>query len=747
MVPGVVRLLSSGSAAAALRQRWPVVVVAILFLAGLTDASLLAADQPAPLGLRAEARGSDLVVAYVVPAGLASDVGVRPGDAILQVDGAPASARDGDRIPGARTATILANDETLIELRAESSPFLRAPLQRVAFLVTAWAFVLVGGAVFVLATDVEAAGLLLAMSTSAASALTVAIATAARPAWGLSAEYVSVLTFALSTLLFFLRFPLRRDRTPAGRRALRASLVATIAVLIGYAWAFASGQGGYTQLRQAAFGLVGVELLAALGLALWPAGGSGRSLSPLLALGTAAGLGPFTVLSLAPSLLGRDYLVDPEIAILGLAALPVSLGAAILRGDVPGITRLVRRGSIALLVWTLLLAASAETAAWVYAQGGWSHPPPSPAWLAIEVALIVAIFPFLQARLRRSLEGWLLRDSYDYAAALERLSSEVTQLTNTEAITSHVLSRLGRLLDLAWSSLELDGKRHLWGAPVSTGPPAARVPLVADGRRLGVLALGPKRHDVELSAEDVALVRTFAPLLATVLQNVHLVERLAEQVSELRDRELALTELSARLMRVQEEERRRVALDLHDDPLQRAILLARSMREGAQAGAAETWRQALDDVIDGLRRICTGLRPPALDDLGLARAIEGLLRDVRARSDLRATLRASMEAEPGRRLHPDLETALFRVAQEALNNCLRHAQATQVEVLLCVDRDTVHLRVMDDGIGTEPSSPQGGRFGILGMRERLRPWGGEVLLESPPAGGTILSVAVRTGVA
>ena len=100
------------------------------------------------------------------------------------------------------------------------------------------------------------------------------------------------------------------------------------------------------------------------------------------------------------------------------------------------------------------------------------------------------------------------------------------------------------------------------------------MPLVADGLAIGTLAIGPRRHGVELLRDDRRLIITLAPLLATALQNSLLVQLLESQVAVLADREHALAALSTRLMQVQEGERRHLALDLHDDPLQRTIVLA-----------------------------------------------------------------------------------------------------------------------------------------------------------------------------
>src|SRR5207302_2879334 len=116
-----------------------------------------------------------------------------------------------------------------------------------------------------------------------------------------------------------------------------------------------------------------------------------------------------------------------------------------------------------------------------------------------------------------------------------------------------------------------------------------------------------------------------------------------------------------------------IALDLHDDPLQRAILLTREMNELA----GETFlpshvRRSAEEIAISLRAICTGLRPPMLDDLGLAASLEWLASDISARSDLSASLKVDGFGSVGStRLETNLEVALYRAAQEALTNCVK----------------------------------------------------------------------------
>jgi two-component system sensor histidine kinase UhpB len=191
-------------------------------------------------------------------------------------------------------------------------------------------------------------------------------------------------------------------------------------------------------------------------------------------------------------------------------------------------------------------------------------------------------------------------------------------------------------------------------------------------------------------------------------------------------------------MHVQEEERRRLALELHDDPLQRATLLARRL---AGRGLDEE-QESAEDVAIALRAICYGLRPPMLDDLGLATALKRLVSDVAARSDVQVLLHPSGAA--AERVDPALELALYRVAQEGLNNVLKHAHARQASVSLERGADWIELRIEDDGRGTSGDYRSPNSLGLVGIRERLLPWAGQVHIgPRPQGGGTLLQARAR----
>ena len=150
--------------------------------------------------------------------------------------------------------------------------------------------------------------------------------------------------------------------------------------------------------------------------------------------------------------------------------------------------------------------------------------------------------------------------------------------------------------------------------------------------------------------------------------------------------------------------------------------------------------QTLDETVHTVRRISAELRPAVLDDLGLAAAIEWQARDFQVRSGVSCVIRVP---EEDLSLSRDQSTALFRIFQESLTNVARHAQATKVWVNLSEEEDAVVLEVEDDGVGFSPDRIAERRsLGLLGMRERVAAFGGEIEFAGVPGQGTAVVVRI-----
>lgn len=223
-----------------------------------------------------------------------------------------------------------------------------------------------------------------------------------------------------------------------------------------------------------------------------------------------------------------------------------------------------------------------------------------------------------------------------------------------------------------------------------------------------------------------------------------MLDRLAEYRRRLR-------EVAARALNAAEEERRRISLELHDDASQRlaAILvrlrIARSVVDAEVKDVMlEEVRRELAETADGLRRYAQGLRPPALDELGLGPAIESHARHL---ADATVTPVEVRTEGLGRLESPEAELALYRIVQEAITNALRHSRARVIRVAVSRSDGVVVASVTDDGVGFDPSAilrgPDGKQgLGLFGMRERAEYVGGRVEVTSVAGKGTIVQATV-----
>lgn len=200
---------------------------------------------------------------------------------------------------------------------------------------------------------------------------------------------------------------------------------------------------------------------------------------------------------------------------------------------------------------------------------------------------------------------------------------------------------------------------------------------------------------------------------------------------------------AAWVLRGHEEERQRIAKELHDEPVQSLVHLCRQLDLLADEAPGEGTRsvvhvrQLATSITEDLRRIAKGLRPPSLDDLGLIAAVRRLTTDLEQRHDIKADLSVSGHRE---RLDADTELGLFRIAQEALRNAERHSRASSVEVRLRFNAASVRLEIEDDGTGFDSATDwaKRGSLGLVGMQERAMLLGGELAIESNPDLGTIV---------
>ena len=260
------------------------------------------------------------------------------------------------------------------------------------------------------------------------------------------------------------------------------------------------------------------------------------------------------------------------------------------------------------------------------------------------------------------------------------------------------------------------------------------VPLVFRGRGYGVLVALDHREEGGFTGDHQRLLEAFAASAAMAVAT-------AQSAHDERQRQR---------LAAAEAERTRWARELHDETLQSLATLRLLLAAGARAqdpekmaGALRGGIEQLDTDIATLRALITELRPAALDHLGLDAAIRGLAERM-ARSGLQVDVSVELaweQDQASERLIPELETAVYRLVQEALTNATKHGDARRAVVEISEDRDTVNVTVRDDGEGFDPAAATDG-FGLLGMRERVELLHGTLTISSAPGAGATVVAAL-----
>ena len=291
---------------------------------------------------------------------------------------------------------------------------------------------------------------------------------------------------------------------------------------------------------------------------------------------------------------------------------------------------------------------------------------------------------------------------------------------------------LGVLIDDA-RPLRLD---DLTRDPRSVGFPANHppmrsflgVPVMTRGIAFGNLYLAEKRSAGRFSDEDEEIVTLLAAQAAVAIENAGSVQRDALR----------------RAVQAQEAERRRLARELHDETGQALTSILLGLAAVERARTAEEARAATGDLrelvvqtLQDVRRLAVELRPAALDDFGLEPALKRLGRTVSDGGMLDVQVEARVGSE---RLPAEVETAIYRIVQEALTNVIKHAVAERVSILMTRLPGGVAVMIEDDGQGFDPSTSCGDGLGLLGMRERVELLDGSLTIDSVPGVGTTLVV-------
>jgi signal transduction histidine kinase len=417
-----------------------------------------------------------------------------------------------------------------------------------------------------------------------------------------------------------------------------------------------------------------------------------------------------------------------QIVWLATLALPISIAIGILRYRLFDIDLIVSRT----LLWVLLSGFVVGAYVLIVGVVGTRFADSHDLALSLLTTAIVAIcFQPVRQWLQQAINRFVYGDRDDPYAAIARLGRRLDAITTPDELLPTIVETVAQALKLPYAAITLRSDSSLapavsYGALPERGQLLTR-PLTYNAEPVGELILAPRTPTESLAASDLRLLDDLTRQIGVAAHTVQLTADLQ------RSRE--------QLVIAREEERRRIRNDLHDGlgPVLSGLKLrAETVRnlvvDNPQVDAL------LDDIaartetaVSDVRRLVYSLRPPALDDLGLGAA----LQELGAQTALPVTVTLPNPMPP---VSAAVEVAVFRIAQEALTNVARHADATTAHIELRIDPDQLAMSISDDGRGLPPETRAG--VGLRSMRERVSELGGAMTIESSDGLGSTIRITI-----
>ncbi len=501
-----------------------------------------------------------------------------------------------------------------------------------------------------------------------------------------------------------------------------------------------------------------LEIMAAVVILVYaylrPATPDGRRRIRLVVFGNMTAFIPTFCFYLLPMIAGAthwmpDWMVGPFIIIA-----PLSYLYAMIRHSLFGIDRVLNRTLVYAILSIGILLLYAGPLLLIY------HllPDDLPAQLIVITTLTLLVglsFDWTRMRVQHWVDRLFYGGWYDYPNVVETTSDALARCIDRAQLSVVLTQQVPSLMQLHVGQLWIGEAATL--PQLKVVPPQLQFPIHFQGQVRSQWTVGSRRDDEDFTTADRRILNTLARQAETALSNVLLVETLRQQLAELHASRETLAQTQRRLLRSREAERSRLARDLHDGPLQ--VLVGLNLQTGlllSQWGANDSpvttalkeIRSEVQELLTDLRQVCTELRPPMLDTLGLGAALRALAEDWSMQSGVAVHVDLPVDAAL-RSLPGDVAVNVYRVAQEALSNVARHAAAQHVTLAVCADQPGITLRLQDDGRGfTLPHSSleliAQGHYGLVGMQERVDLIDGQLQLETAPGRGTTLHITWRS---
>jgi signal transduction histidine kinase len=447
----------------------------------------------------------------------------------------------------------------------------------------------------------------------------------------------------------------------------------------------------------------------------------GLAVQPLFIMVSLFGLG----LPMGPH---WSELISILFGLFAITLLPVTIGLAVFRRRLWDVDPLINRtlvyGGLTLLVLVVYITF-VGLAFVLFGEA-------SNLFLAaLTVGVAALLAQPIRAWLQRAVNRLMYGDRDDPATVLTHLSDRLATATAPDQTLSLLVETIGHALRLPYAAVEVagDGGPALVAEAGQAQPNPLRFPLVYQTAPVGVLIVAPRSADESFTLAERRLLDNIAQQAGAAVYAAQLTGHLQ------RSRE--------QLVLAREEERRRLQRDLHDGlgpqlaALGMQLDVARGLAAGSPEAAALIGRLSAETqtAIADIRRLVYDLRPPALDQLGLVGAVREYVAGQSNGSGPRLTVDAPETLPP---LPAAIEVAAYRIVQEAVANCLRHAAAETCRITLSINR-ALHVEITDDGRGLPPAvggQESASGVGLASMRERAAELGGECRVESVPGHGT-----------
>lgn len=462
-----------------------------------------------------------------------------------------------------------------------------------------------------------------------------------------------------------------------------------------------------------------------------------------------AAVTPFILFFLIPRSLGSHIYLPGWIACLFFVLAPIGYLLATLYFNLYGIDRLINRT----LVYILL--SMGIFAFYLVPYGFFYQFIPSNLFAQLMIIFSLTIwigwtFDWLRSRAQRIVDRVIYGGWYDFPNVVETISNALARSTTRNQIRNVLTIQVPRMMRLSESLLWIGKKEENISSNQSLDTSSFQYLLQTDIPAVWTVTSHTDGDD--LSGIDHRILNTLAQQAEIALNNALAIETLENQLNEIQASQEILSHTQRQLLRSREEERSRLARDLHDSPIQ--ALVGMNIQVGLilrQEGLDEATRQSLSDMraeirqlSDELRQICADLRPPMLDALGLSSAIHSLAIEWSKQTDIKVELDLCDDSKT-RLLPGEVTVNIYRVVQEALSNISKHSRAKLVIIKLSFDDARMDMIIEDDGVGFDPPDTLQGltahsHFGLAGMRERVNLIGGEWAIESLPQKGTIVRV-------